>query len=233
MFEGRARPGRLEVDLAAAAVQARSAPAAIGSSDPAWGAAWADCAGWLEGKQERDDAALRLAALRGSPVPAEPLGARLAAGALALGDSVVEGDVSRAAQASARLVGLGSGLTPSGDDFLCGVMAALWCTGAEGTSRARFRDAWGAALANVLDRTNEVSATLLECAIAGSFCGALRGLAAALARGGTGGRAQELHAAMGRLCAWGHSSGMDTATGFLFGLSLRAGAETRRDAPPI
>jgi hypothetical protein len=85
----------------------------------------------------------------------------------------------------------------------------------------------------MLDRTTVVGATLLECAIAGSFSGALRNLALELAGRSIGDRAPALGAAMGRLCAIGHTSGMDTATGFLFGLSLRTGAETRRDAPSI
>jgi hypothetical protein len=39
-----------------------------------------------------------------------------------------------------------------------------------------------------------------------------------------------LRVAMSKVCAMGHSSGQDTATGFLFGLSIRTPAEMRRYA---
>jgi hypothetical protein len=207
--------------------------AKIDPRDGTWNAAWAECACWLEARQEREGAPLSLAALRGGAAPADALGTRLANAGRAIGDAICAGDVDAAALAAARVIGLGTGLTPTGDDFLCGLLAALWCGRIEGTEDARFLARWGAALATTLDRTTVVGATLLECAIEGSFSGALRDLAAELAGRSPGDRAPALGAAMGRLCAMGHTSGMDTAAGFLFGLSLRTGAETRRDAPSI
>jgi hypothetical protein len=233
LFDGVVPGGWRVVDLASAAVVGRRQPAKVDPCDASWVAAWAECVGWLEARQEREGAALQLAALRGGPPPGDALGGRLAGAGQALGDSIRARNVDLAALASARLIGLGTGLTPSGDDFLCGVTAALWCTSFEGTAEARFLAGWGAALASELDATNIVSATLLECAIVGSFCGALRDLAAELARSRTGDRTPALGAAMGRLCAMGHSSGMDIAAGFLFGLSLETGPETRRDASSI
>ena len=156
-------------------------------------------------------------------MPSDALGGRLARAARALGHCIRARDAESAAATAARLIGLGTGLTPSGDDFLCGLLAALWCTSRESESDARFLAAWGAALATRLDATSVVSATLLECAIAGSFCGAIRDLTAELARGPADGRTAALGAAMDSLCAMGHSSGMDTAAGFLFGVSLQTG----------
>jgi hypothetical protein len=228
VFEGVAKGGRAVVDLASAVVAGRSPAGTLDLQDRAWASAWAECVCWLEARQEREGAALRLAALRGETAPADALGGRLAAAGRALGESVRAGNADQAAVAAARMIGLGSGLTPAGDDFLCGLMAALWWTSPQGTAEASFLTEWGAALATELDTTTAVGATMIECAIGGSFCGVLRDLAAELARSRTGDRPAALLAALGRLCGMGHSSGMDTAAGFLFGVSLRTGAVVRR-----
>jgi hypothetical protein len=233
VFEGGATNGRLFVDLTSAVVADRCAPVKVELRGPERATAWAECAGWLEARQKRDGAALQLAALRGGAVPCDALGGRLARAGRALGRCIRARDAESAATTAARMIGLGTGLTPSGDDFLCGLMAALWCTSCEGESDARLLAGFGAALAARLDATNVVSATLLKCAIAGSFCGAIHDLTAELARSRTGDRTAALRVAMDRLCAMGHSSGMDTAAGFLFGVSLRTDVETRRDAPSI
>ena len=55
------------------------------------------------------------------------------------------------------LIWLGIGLTPSGDDFLCGFLAGL-------------RLSNGSSLfLHTLDRTNEISAAFLRCAAFGQF----------------------------------------------------------------
>ena len=233
VFGGAANGRWPVVDLASAAVAGRREMAKLDPRDGAWNAAWAECVCWLEARQEREGAALRLAALRGGAAPADALGTQLANAGRAVGHAICAGDADSARLAAVGVIGLGTGLTPTGDDFLCGLLAALWCTTIEGTEDARFLAGWGAALATTLDRTTVVGATLLECAIVGSFSGALQDLAAELAGRRLGDRALALGAAMGRLCAMGHTSGMDTAAGFLYGLSLRTGAEARRDAPPI
>jgi hypothetical protein len=128
------------------------------------------------------------------------------------------------------LLGLGAGLTPAGDDFLCGLLAALWCTSVEGGPDRAFVHAWGAALSRRLDATTAISASFLECAIAGCFPGSVTALAAAFAGDPATGAGKGPRAALDRLCALGHSSGMDTATGFLFGLWLRTDEESRRHA---
>ena len=58
------------------------------------------------------------------------------------------------------LVGNGGGLTPLGDDVLCGWLAVLVATD-------RLTDEVAAAVRDVLDRTTVLSATLLECALHG------------------------------------------------------------------
>ncbi|MGD7733088.1 DUF2877 domain-containing protein [Propionibacteriaceae bacterium G57] len=61
----------------------------------------------------------------------------------------------------AALIGWGRGLTPSGDDLVCGVLLALVAAG-----RLRTDEAEGL-LANQLHRTTSLSARLLRCAAAG------------------------------------------------------------------
>jgi hypothetical protein len=58
------------------------------------------------------------------------------------------------------LIGRGDGLTPLGDDVVCGWVAALVAAG-------RLDDDVSAAVRGVLDRTTLLSATLLDCALHG------------------------------------------------------------------
>jgi hypothetical protein len=81
------------------------------------------------------------------------------------------GDWLRAALAGAPaappavegLVGLGGGLTPSGDDFLGGVMTALHHLGHGDVARALARPV----LAHAAEGTNVISGAYLRCAAAG------------------------------------------------------------------
>jgi hypothetical protein len=92
-----------------------------------------------------------------------------------------------------ELVGNGSGLTPLGDDVLCGWLAVLVATG-------RLTDAVTDAVRASLDRTTVLSATLIDCALHGEvlpeFATYLRAL---------GTPAED--AALSRLTAIGHTSG--------------------------
>jgi hypothetical protein len=180
-------------------------------------AAWTTCARRLDELQVEHDVDLRLVALCDREPASTMLGRRLAAAAVALGDGVRDRDVAAADDAAADLVGLGSGLTPSGDDFLCGFLAALRCASRAGDGERRFALAWGRRLTERLGATTTVGATYLEGAIAGAFAGEIQALVTALARGD-----DEAPAALETLCGLGHSSGMDTATGLLYGLWLRS-----------
>lgn len=227
-----APPGErpLCVDLSRAAVALRREPPHIDASAVVRAGAWAACAERLAELQAEKQADLRLAAIDGPLAPPTAMGARLAGAARALGEAVRARDAGAADAAAAALVGLGAGLTPSGDDFLCGVLAALWCTSRDGDDARAFARAWGAALARRLDSTHAISASFLECAIAGCFSGAVAAVADAFAGGPAHGSNDDPLAALERLCATGHSSGMDTATGFLHGLRIRNDDETRRYA---
>ncbi len=214
------------VDRAAARTARRRRLPHVAAADPRVKAAWQECARRLDEHQVAREADLRLVALCAGCPSGSVLGRRLAEAAVALAAGLRARDVAAADAAAAGLVGLGAGLTPTGDDFLCGFLAALRATSRAGDVVRRFTLAWGRRLRKRLPATTTVGATYLEGAIAGAFAGEVHALAAALARGDAG-----APAALDALCALGHSSGADTATGLLFGLWLRSDEEARRHAP--
>jgi hypothetical protein len=115
--------------------------------------------------------------------------------------------------ASARgLIGLGEGLTPSGDDFLVGFLAARRATGGPPSERA-FAEAC-AEMAK--GRTTRIAETFLAHAARGEYSARVHKLVRALSwscSSGEGVPAAELAAALG----WGASSGADTLLGVLVG----------------
>ncbi len=132
-----------------------------------------------------------------------------------LATSCASGWLLGAVTAAERLVGLGPGLTPSGDDVLAGLLVTLRHLGtATGTERAVWLGGWLAAAVtfDARTRTTPISATLLHCAARGEACpeviAVLRGLA---------GR-QPLEPALRRLHGLGHTSGADLAQGIAIGL---------------
>jgi hypothetical protein len=110
-------------------------------------------------------------------------------------DSLVEG--------TRLLAGLGPGGTPAGDDFLVGVMAAIWLLGDEVDC---------AAIAEIAaPRTATLSAAFLRAAARGEFIAAWHELVWALA-GGDGSRVE---AAAMQVESFGASSGADALDGFI------------------
>ncbi|WP_433240419.1 DUF2877 domain-containing protein [Streptosporangium sp. CA-135522] len=137
-----------------------------------------------------------------------------AAGLLAEG--CAQASLVKGVTAAEQLVGLGPGLTPSGDDMLAGTLVALRHLGAAaGVERAVWLADWLAAAVtfDARGRTTPISATLLHCAARGEASGevlaVLRGLA---------GR-QALEPALHRLLRLGHTSGADLAWGLRIGLA--------------
>ncbi|MCK2217415.1 DUF2877 domain-containing protein [Actinomadura sp. ATCC 31491] len=119
------------------------------------------------------------------------------------------------ATAAEELVGLGPGLTPSGDDVLAGLLVTLRHLGtATGAGRAVWLAGWLAATVtfDARSRTTPLSAALLHCAARGEACpeviAVLRGVA---------GR-QPLGPALRRLRRLGHTSGADLAQGVAIGV---------------
>ena len=122
-------------------------------------------------------------------------------------------DLAAFCAAAKRVLGLGHGLTPSGDDFLGGILFAL---------KHAPRDAWRVELPGVLDNlhlaartaTNVISAALLDDMIAGASYRALHELLAALQRNALPQIARTTQA----LLRVGASSGADMLAGVLIAL---------------
>ncbi|WP_344841731.1 DUF2877 domain-containing protein [Nonomuraea dietziae] len=128
------------------------------------------------------------------------------------GGLAAEGPWTAAAE---QLVGLGPGLTPSGDDVLAGLLVALRHLGsAAKVERAVWLADWLAAAVtfDAGTRTTPISATLLHCAARGEASPEV----SAVLRGITG--QQALEPALRRLLQLGHTSGADLAQGVRIGL---------------
>jgi hypothetical protein len=123
---------------------------------------------------------------------------------------------SRANTTIAGLVGIGSGLTPSGDDLLVGYLAGLWCTARGRKERVEFLSGLGRAVVRLSRRTNDISRTYLYHAARGQVSSRLAILARAISRGERSDRLLEVAEAAMQV---GHASGMEAVTGLLLGLS--------------
>ena len=107
-------------------------------------------------------------------------------------------------ESARRLVGLGEGLTPAGDDFLVGALAALHRLGDGWPTRdVALRDA---VIAHACRSTPTVSAAFLCYAVAGQFSEPLRDLAMA-------DTVATARAAVATLARMGATSGADTLAG--------------------
>jgi hypothetical protein len=115
-----------------------------------------------------------------------------------------------------RLVGLGPGLTPSGDDVLTGYLAGLWCTVRGKPERGAFLRAAAELVSRDSVRTNDIARTYLCLAAAGQVSSRLVDLAAAICKGDDAKRAWAATAAAMQV---GHTSGMESVRGLLLGLA--------------
>jgi hypothetical protein len=190
------------------------------------------CGGQLSVLQEAAGTALRWEDLSSRRSDGETFVRRFRTAALALADAFAAHSCGTmtAVDAALNLVGLGPGLTPAGDDFLCGFSLAAYVRTklSDDTPRhvpLRFVEEWLKQLLGQVggdvSRTGAVSLSFLFLAQRGLFSRAL----VALARAFTSEEPARMHrctealTVLGRL---GHSSGYDAATGFLFGLEPSA-----------
>jgi hypothetical protein len=136
-------------------------------------------------------------------------------GPVLLADRCAAGDLAHAVDAAERIVGLGPGLTPSGDDVLAGLLVSMRALGSVvtgGRPAIQMADWLGAAVtAHAGTRTTALAATLLGCAARGEAGAEV----AAVLRGIAG--LEPLRPAARRLLTAGHTSGTDLVWG------LRAG----------
>lgn len=110
---------------------------------------------------------------------------------------------------SAQLAGWGPGLTPSGDDFLAGVMLGWWAN----AGRAEIP---GAIYQGAAPRTNRISRAFLRAARDGLVDERWQALLAALSAG----NGRDWKPAARQVLAFGATSGLDTLLGFLQGAEI-------------
>lgn len=108
---------------------------------------------------------------------------------------------------AAQLIGLGPGLTPSGDDYLGGVLVALRWVGRGSQADSLWR--WLEPL--LAERTSAISAAHLAAAASGQVHEALHEVLDNLSAW----QAPDLHPCLARLDAVGHSSGWDALAGIV------------------
>lgn len=142
---------------------------------------------------------------------AQAAGPQIAALRAALPAALSSGAWSdNALRAALLLLGLGPGLTPSGDDFLGGLMLALSARG-----NADLRDAlWEHLAGEIDDLTVPVSAMHLSAAADGMGAEIVHHLIGAMQRGDTA----ALPLAVGDVLDLGATSGADTIAGLVVGL---------------
>lgn len=145
-----------------------------------------------------------------SPLAGVACGEPLAAVAR-LGEALTRCDSAATAEALAgavaALAGWGPGLTPSGDDFLAGLMLALWAQQGEAARPLCARIATAAA-----PRTTRLSGAFLRAAAAGLVDARWQRLLEALASG----TLEAVDAATQAVLAFGASSGLEMLVGFLW-----------------
>ena len=112
-------------------------------------------------------------------------------------------------KAAAEMIGLGIGLTPSGDDFLIGMLLAFWTS--KELSHNMF-SLFAREIAKKTDNTNEISRQILLCACRGEFGSLFHRLISHV------GTDQNISEDLRQIQRIGHSSGMDTLNGILTGL---------------
>lgn len=113
-----------------------------------------------------------------------------------------------------RLLGIGPGLTPSGDDFATGFFLGFGFGARDPRQQAFLHDLTRATLAQAHNST-DVSRACFEHAAAGRFSAPLTCLVDGIAT-----RADNLGTRLADVLAMGHSSGRDAAFGALCGLAV-------------
>lgn len=136
---------------------------------------------------------------------------------IAAGDNAEHSPAPADRAALTDLIGLGPGLTPSGDDVLIGVLLALAALG-----RSSARDALWAVCNGALDRTGDISRVHLEAASRGYGAAVLHDAIHVVMSG----NAENIRPALAAVSAVGHTSGRDGMAGALVALRAAAQAST-------
>jgi hypothetical protein len=139
----------------------------------------------------------------------------------ALASAYRDGDTVAVYPASRALLGLGGGLTPSGDDMVGGALFGRLLVAADA---APWREVGARLAADAQRASHAISAALLADLVAGASFAPLHALAEALAAGNDA----AARAAARALVALGHSSGWDMLVGLVLGVT---GAMTKEEGP--
>ena len=184
----------------------------------AWAVAWQE----LEKHRQRDGMSALIAALQLQPPRQNPLSTpglktlieRTMQTVPALIDATRNFQVDGAIAATKPLIGLGSGLTPSGDDFIVGYLAGLWSTVGSHSSRLRFMSSVGTWLSQAAAGTNAISRTYIKSAVKGNVSEPIAILAQRLEQANNMDGVRE---ATRTALQVGHTSGADGVLGLLLG----------------
>ena len=119
-------------------------------------------------------------------------------------------------EGSMQLIGLGIGLTPSGDDILAGLFAALMIT-SDTASRKWLMQFFGKLLPRIIRLTNDVSINFLKAVSQGYFPERVSCLISAMisAKSFT-----DVQPALQDMLQWGHTSGYEITLGMVIGFFL-------------
>jgi Protein of unknown function (DUF2877) len=198
----RWEPARLDLTLLSAEIRARLAPAERIARESARAGGLAPLLPHLAA----------LAALDAAPPGGlDALGRAAWAGLGALLPPWRRGDAAAVGQAAIKLVGLGPGLTPSGDDLLAGLLV--------GTARSRGTvptELGQACLAAARGRTTDIALARLRHAARGAIEEVQEDVLAGLLGAGD----PSFDVAVARAARWGHTSGVDTLVGLFLGARL-------------
>lgn len=140
---------------------------------------------------------------------------RLSAGVESLSQVAKSLNLRQAQEIAHGLIGLGQGLTPSGDDILLGFLAGFMPTCGQDPARRAFLESFSKVIAISARETNAISRTYLIHASQGRFSTALIRLVEAICLELD---PAEVTAAALRVLRTGHSSGVDIVTGLLAAL---------------
>jgi hypothetical protein len=132
----------------------------------------------------------------------------------ALIDATRNFQVDGAITAIKPLIGLGPGLTPSGDDFIVGYLAGLWSTAGSDSFRLRFMSSVGAWLSQAAAGTNAISCTYIKSAVNGNVSEPIATLAQ---RFGQAKSMDSVREATENALQVGNTSGADGVLGLLLG----------------
>ena len=116
-------------------------------------------------------------------------------------------DFENACKDLSKLIGLGIGLTPSGDDFLCGILAGLTLVNRQNHTFTKCLQYY---IQQNLKNTNEISQAFLRCALGNHFSYAVNFLW----------NNPPLEDITKEFLNIGHSSGIDTLCGIYYALLL-------------